>query len=40
VTIGERGLKEGKVEYQGRTDKSATAIELPRAAGHLISLCG
>ncbi len=39
VTIGERGLKEGKVEYQGRTDQSATAIELQVAAGHLISLC-
>jgi prolyl-tRNA synthetase len=40
VTIGERGLKEGKVEYQGRTDKSATPIELQQAAGHLKSLCG
>ena len=40
VTIGERGLKESKIEYQGRTDKSATAIDLQTAAGHLISLCG
>jgi len=40
VTIGERGLKEGKIEYQGRSDKAATSIELQRAAGHLISLCG
>ncbi len=40
VTIGERGLKEGKVEYQGRTDASATAIEAQKAAGHLKSLCG
>jgi prolyl-tRNA synthetase len=40
VTIGDRGLKEDKVEYQSRTDKAATAIELQKAAGHLISLCG
>ena len=40
VTIGERGLKEGKVEYQGRTDSSATAIDVQKAAGHLKSLCG
>ena len=40
VTIGDRGLKEGKVEYQARTDKAATTIDLQNAAGHLISLCG
>ena len=40
VTIGDRGLKEGKVEYQSRTDKAAVTIELEKAAGHLISLCG
>lgn len=39
VTVGERGLKEGKVEYQGRTDTSATAIELQNAAAHLQTLC-
>ena len=39
VTIGDRGLKEGKVEYQARTDKTATSIELHSAAAHLISLC-
>ncbi|MEO8158871.1 MAG: proline--tRNA ligase [Betaproteobacteria bacterium] len=39
VTIGERGLKEGKVEYQGRTDQSATAIEMQVVARHLIALC-
>jgi len=26
VTIGERGLKEGKLEYQHRRDRSATAL--------------
>ena len=40
VTIGDRGLKDGKVEYQSRTDKAATTIELQNAATHLISLCG
>ena len=39
VTIGERGLKQGKIEYQGRTDKSAATVELQQAAGHLKSLC-
>ena len=28
VTIGERGLKEGKVEYQGRRDTAATAVPV------------
>jgi prolyl-tRNA synthetase len=26
VVIGERGLKEGKLEYQGRRDAEATAV--------------
>ena len=26
VTVGERGLKDGKVEYQGRRDRAATAV--------------
>jgi prolyl-tRNA synthetase len=39
VTIGERGLKEGRIEYQSRTDASPSAIELDKAAGHLKSLC-
>jgi prolyl-tRNA synthetase len=28
VTIGERGLKEGKVEYQGRRETAATAVPV------------
>jgi prolyl-tRNA synthetase len=40
VTVGGRGLKEGKIEYQGRTDKSAAPLELQKAAGHLVALCG
>ncbi|MEO8009225.1 MAG: His/Gly/Thr/Pro-type tRNA ligase C-terminal domain-containing protein, partial [Betaproteobacteria bacterium] len=39
VTIGVRGLKEGKIEYQGRTDKSAATIDLQLSAAHLISVC-
>jgi prolyl-tRNA synthetase len=39
VTVGERGLKEGKIEYQGRTDKTAATIELQKMAEHLKSLC-
>ncbi|MDQ2963448.1 MAG: proline--tRNA ligase [Pseudomonadota bacterium] len=29
VTVGERGLKDGKVEYQGRRDNAATAVPAP-----------
>ena len=32
IVISDRGLKEGKVEYQGRIDPGATSIELSRAA--------
>jgi len=32
VTIGDRGLKEGKAEYQGRRDKAATAVPLTDVA--------
>ena len=39
VTIGERGLKDGKLEYQGRTDPTATTIALQDAAAQLIALC-
>ncbi len=38
VTVGERGLKDGKVEYQARTGASARAIELQSAANLLKSL--
>jgi len=39
VTIGERGLKDGKIEYQSRTGTAGTGIDLQQAAAHLISLC-
>ncbi len=32
IVIGDRGLKEGKVEYQGRHDATATSINLHQAA--------
>jgi prolyl-tRNA synthetase len=38
ITVGERGLKDGKVEYQARTDASAKAIELQSAPNLLKSL--
>jgi prolyl-tRNA synthetase len=28
VVLGDRGLKEGKVEYQGRRDEAATKLRL------------
>jgi prolyl-tRNA synthetase len=31
VVVGERGLKEGKVEYQGRRDEKAQAVPLAEA---------
>ena len=38
VTVGERGLKDGKVEYQQRGDASAKAIELQSLPNLLKSL--
>jgi prolyl-tRNA synthetase len=38
VTVGERGLKDGKVEHQARTDSSARAIELQSVPKLLKSL--
>ena len=32
ITIGDRGLKEGKVEYQGRRDAAATAVPVDEIA--------
>jgi prolyl-tRNA synthetase len=40
LVIGERGLKEGNVEYQGRRDDKALALPLRDAAKHVkSSLC-
>jgi prolyl-tRNA synthetase len=33
VVIGDRGLKEGKLEYQGRRDAAATAVAVVEMAG-------
>jgi prolyl-tRNA synthetase len=33
IVIGDRGLKEGKVEYQGRRDAEATILDLHNAFG-------
>src|SRR5436190_1050007 len=33
VTVGERGLKDGKLEYQGRRDSAPTAVPAPDIVG-------
>jgi len=38
IVIGERGLKEGNVEYQGRRDDKATTIPLQNIVSHLKSV--
>ncbi|MFS8933109.1 prolyl-tRNA synthetase [Cupriavidus taiwanensis] len=38
VVVGDRGLKEGKVEYQGRRDAQATAVSVAEVVGHVRSL--
>jgi prolyl-tRNA synthetase len=35
ITVGERGLKEGKVEYQGRRESTATAMPVAESVAHL-----
>jgi len=37
VTLGDRGLKEGKVEYQHRRDEAATAVALADIAAFVLS---
>jgi len=37
VNIGDRALKEGKVEYQHRRDAAATAVPLAGVAGLLLA---
>ncbi len=36
VTIGDRGLKEGVVEYQGRRDAEAAKLPLGQVLGHVL----
>jgi prolyl-tRNA synthetase len=38
ITIGDRGLKEGHVEFQARTDEKASPVKLIEVAAHLKSL--
>jgi len=33
IVIGDRGLKDGKVEYQGRKDSEAQIVDLQKVAG-------
>jgi prolyl-tRNA synthetase len=37
VTVGDRGLKDGFVEYQHRRDAEPTQMSLDKISGHLIS---
>jgi len=37
IVIGERGLKEGKLEYQGRRDTTATPVALTEMAAYIMS---
>jgi prolyl-tRNA synthetase len=36
ITIGDRGLKEGKVEYQHRRDSEATAVAADAILAHVL----
>jgi prolyl-tRNA synthetase len=38
VVIGERGLKDGMVEYQGRTDTAATSVSLLDIHSHVMQI--
>jgi len=40
VTIGDRGLKEGIVEYQARRDRAATKVALGDIAAHVRQALG
>ena len=37
VTIGDRGLKEGVVEYQGRRDAEAAKLPVGEILGHVLA---
>jgi prolyl-tRNA synthetase len=39
ITVGERSLKQGQVEYQGRSDTAARLVEASAAADLIRSLC-
>ena len=39
VVLSDRGLKEGKVEYQGRRDAAATAMPVAEVADFVKARC-
>jgi len=39
ITIGERGLKEQQVEYQGRADKEAQSVALSDIVARIKNAC-
>ncbi|WP_396957755.1 His/Gly/Thr/Pro-type tRNA ligase C-terminal domain-containing protein, partial [Nitrosomonas sp.] len=40
IVIGERNLREGMVEYQGRLDKTSQMLSLSEAASIISKICG
>jgi prolyl-tRNA synthetase len=38
IVVGDRGLKEGQVEYQGRRDAEATRVAVADVVGHVRKL--
>jgi prolyl-tRNA synthetase len=40
LVVGERGLKEGKIEYKARTDAEASLLETGAIVAHVRSLLG
>jgi len=39
ITMGDRGLKEGQVEFQARSDQAAQAVSLNKIVAHVKSVC-
>ena len=37
VVLGDKGLKEGLAEYQGRQDKEAAKIAVAEVAAHVLA---
>ncbi len=40
VVVGERGLKDGKLEYKGRTDTDSTLVDVTSMSGFLLEAIG
>lgn len=40
IVVGERNLRDGMVEYQGRLDKTSRLIPLPEVIPVIKKICG